>query len=143
MQWNGSPFSGFSTSRPWLPVHPDFPNRNIETQQNDPSSLLNWYHRLITIRREYPALQGGIFLPITYEPKNLLAYLRQTNSQSILVALNFSRKPVQLHLGGELLKKGWKLLTSSDITRTDAKIISGKVKLTGDEALLLIQEFGD
>jgi len=140
MQWNASSFSGFSTSTPWLPVHPDFPNRNVEAQQNDPSSLLNWYHRLITIRREYPALQNGIFLPITYEPRKLLAYLRQTKSQSILIALNFSRKPVQLHLGGELLKEQWKLLASSIVTRRDAKIISGKISLAGDEALLLIQD---
>jgi alpha-glucosidase len=140
MQWNGKRFGGFSTKAPWLPVHPDYPSRNVETQQNEPSSLLNWYHRLISLRREYAALQSGIFQPISFEPKLLLAYLRQTDSQTILVALNFSRKPVQLHLGGELLLKSWKLLISSDVNRTEVKIISGRVSLAGDEALLLIQD---
>ena len=140
MQWNGKFFGGFSTKAPWLPVHPDYPDRNVEAQQNEPSSLLNWYHHLISLRREFSALQTGIFQPITYEPRNLLAYLRQTNSQTILVALNFSHKPVHLHLGAELLRRDWKFLISSNVARTEIKIISGRVRLAGDEALLLIQD---
>jgi len=143
MQWNTDRFSGFSTATPWLPVHPDYTIRNVQAHQSDPSSLLNWYRQLIALRREYPALHGGIFQPISYEPRHLLAYLRQTNTQTILVALNYSRRPVNLFLGGELLRMNWKLLVSSNQARADAKIISGKLKLAGYEVILLIEDPGN
>lgn len=140
MQWNSRPNSGFSTATPWLPVHPDFPRRNVENQRSDPASLLNWYHQLIALRRDTPALRLGSFQPITYEPRRLLAYLRQTHDQTVLVALNFSRKPVHLHFGGELQRSNWQVLASSYKGRADLPIIAGRLKLAPEEALILVQQ---
>lgn len=143
MQWNNSSLAGFSTAAPWLPVHPDYPTRNVQSQQDDPNSLLNWYRLLIQLRRETPALQEGMFQPIHYAPSRLLAYLRQTTNQTVLVALNFSRRPANLHLGAELLRGNWRLLASSDPDRRDIEITRGRIRLDPEEALLLISENGD
>jgi glycosidase len=140
MQWNRQSFSGFSTSTPWLPVNPDYITRNVQTQQSDPASLLNWYRQLIKLRRDLPSLQSGIFQPVTYEPRQLLAYLRQTDDQSVLVILNFGHRPTQLFLGGALLRTGWSLLASSKLNRTEIKIRSGKLSVNGQEALLLFNQ---
>ncbi len=58
MQWNADENAGFSAAGGslWLPVNADYPNRNVEAQRADSTSLLNFYRRLITLRRQMPAL---------------------------------------------------------------------------------------
>ena len=54
-----------------------------------------------------------MFLPLTFNPRKVLAYLRQTDEQTILVAINFSRRPVKFFLGFTLARQNWLLLLSS------------------------------
>ena len=49
LQWDASPTGGFTTGEPWLPPI-DSQERNVEAQQDDPDSLLNFYRRLILSR---------------------------------------------------------------------------------------------
>jgi alpha-glucosidase len=43
MAWDGSAHAGFSTTGPWLPLHGDWPARNVATMADDPDSI--WTHR--------------------------------------------------------------------------------------------------
>jgi len=139
MQWDSSAHAGFSTVEPWLPVHPDFAERNLSAQKSDPGSLYYFYRSLIHLRKKYIALREGMFLSLTFEPRTLIAYLRQTSEQTILVALNFSRRPNRLALGANLLRVSWKmLLTSSPKTVPD--IHHGLLHLDADEACILVQQ---
>jgi alpha-glucosidase len=88
MQWNDSTFAGFSTAKPWLPVHPNYIRRNVASQQADPDSLFNFTKKLLALRKEIPALRRGDFIPLE-TPPGMLAYLRQIEGQSVLVAMNF------------------------------------------------------
>jgi alpha-glucosidase len=54
MQWAASPTGGFTTGEPWLPAV-DPQERNVEAQRADPESLLNYYRRLIELRRSLGA----------------------------------------------------------------------------------------
>lgn len=96
MQWNGSRFAGFSTNQPWLPVHPDYLERNVATQKANPNSIFAFTKKLINIRRNTPALRSGRFVPIK-TPKGSMAYVRQLEEQSVLVAMNFSGHRVKLN----------------------------------------------
>jgi alpha-glucosidase len=89
MQWDDSAYSGFSTSKPWLPVHPNYIRRNVVSQKTDPDSLFNLTRKLLALRKEIHALRRGDFIPLE-TPPGTLAYLRQTVGQSVLVAMNFS-----------------------------------------------------
>lgn len=114
MQWDASPSAGFTAgAAPWLPVHQNHVTRNVQAQLADPGSLLHFYRRLIALRRSVPALTQGMFQPITYDTRYLLAYLRQTSEQTVLVALNFSGRRQRLVLGGNLKGHRWSLLLSS------------------------------
>ena len=116
MQWSAEPNAGFSAdsaAAPWLPVHPDYPWRNVEAQCQDPHSLLHWYRRLIALRRAVPALQTGMLQPLTHDTRYLLAYLRQTADQTVLVAFNFSRRRQRLVLGPGLARASWCVLLST------------------------------
>jgi alpha-glucosidase len=108
MQWDDSTFAGFSTSKPWLPVHSNYIQRNASSQQADPGSLFNFTKKLLSMRKEIPTLSQGDFIPLE-TPPGMLAYLRRTNEQSVLVALNFSNRNMRF-----LLPNGhWRVLMTT------------------------------
>ncbi len=93
MQWTGEPKAGFTAGKPWLPFHPNSRERNVESQLQDPASLLNLYRSLLRLRREYPALRRGDLTLLTGTPRAVLAFRRQSGAQSLYVILNFSPRP--------------------------------------------------
>lgn len=136
MQWDASENAGFGAGTPWLPPHPDYPFRNAAAQAEDPDSLLNFYKRLLALRREHTALRQGLFQPLNYEPRAVLAYLKQTQEETLLVALNFRRWPARLVLGGRMANRRWRLLLSNK--RSEAPVPQdGVISLAGEEALIL------
>jgi len=140
MQWNGKFNSGFSTGKPWLPVHPNYVKRNVEVQKQDPRSLFNFYRKLIQVRRESTALRSGLFHPVTFDPRKVLAYLRQDQNQTALVILNFSHRPVRFAVGAELRRYNWRLALSNHRQTLPPIGKDGWLRLAGDEALILVAE---
>jgi alpha-glucosidase len=131
MQWDASMNAGFSSSgSPWLPLHPDFPQRNVAAQQADPDSLFHITQALLHLRKECPALRHGDFIPVQASGR-VLAYQRRFEGQSILVALNFSAGKARL----DLPEGKWETHFSSDSKR-GARLES----LQPHEILLLIDE---
>jgi alpha-glucosidase len=139
MQWNASESSGFTTGSPWIKIHPNHVTRNVERQQSDPRSLLNFYRKLLKVRKTHPALQRGMFIPLIHNPQRVLAYLRQDETESILVALNFVRRPSKLALGGELTRRSWEILVSNR-EKSQPSIDKGWLKLEGYEVCILVQK---
>jgi alpha-glucosidase len=90
MQWDASPFAGFSTVESWLPVSTDFIDRNVAVQIKDPYSILNLYRKLFALRRHSPALSGGSYQPVEVGGDDIFAYLRKDLDEKQLVVLNFS-----------------------------------------------------
>ena len=138
MQWNDEPLAGFSTVKPWLKVHPNYPTRNVASQQEDPRSLLNFYKALLRLRRSYAALRGGVFIPLNHEPQRVLAYVRQDNDNRILVALNLARRRSKLAVGGEITRYKWEVLLSNK-ERSQPHFKKGWLELEGYEACILRQ----
>jgi len=101
MQWDGGANAGFSGADPWLPIPDDHDRINVQTEQDDPDSLLRLYHRLIRLRRGAPALEIGRFE--TYPAcTDVLAYLRRgrEGESTFLVCLNFSPRRQTVALTG-------------------------------------------
>jgi alpha-glucosidase len=98
--WDGSPGAGFSTGEPWLPIGADAATVNVAAQRDDPTSMLGLYRRLIWYRKGSPALQAGEYRSLPDAPDGLYAYLRTDGDVRLLVALNFSGRPVELEVDG-------------------------------------------
>ncbi|MEP6895048.1 MAG: alpha-amylase family glycosyl hydrolase, partial [Chloroflexota bacterium] len=99
MQWTNSPNGGFSPSdvKTWLPVNPNYKNGiNVKDQQNNPSSLLNYYKQLLRVRKNNLALIEGEYIPLHNTAKDYFAFLRKFEDKTILVILNFSGKHIKL-----------------------------------------------
>jgi glycosidase len=138
MQWDDSANAGFTTGNPWLKVHSNHISRNVSAQLKESASLLNFYRKLLKIRKETPALQRGSFMAITFEPRRVLGYLRQYGDQTVLVALNFGKRKVKLALGKTLNNARWELLLSNK-RETTPSIANGWLALEGDEVCILKQ----
>ncbi len=139
MQWDATAHAGFTQGSPWLPLHPEYPNRNVAAQQSDPDSLLNFYRQLIRVRRNQPALQSGRFAPLRGGDRDTLVYLRQQGEQICLVGLNFSHHPQIVGLSGELIRRDWSLLLSNGRS-VPPDLSSGALNLKPNEAVILCSE---
>ena len=60
------------------------------TSRMIPGSLLNFYRRLIAVRRQVPALVAGEYRPLHEAADGYVAFLRTTETQTVLVLLNYS-----------------------------------------------------
>jgi len=98
MQWNDSQNSGFSKSKPWLPVPPSYKTHNVASEMKDPHSVLSFYRELLTLRHKEPALLDGDYFPLNENDPNVLAYLRRCKDEAILVLLNMSATDQQVQL---------------------------------------------
>ncbi|HET7011888.1 MAG TPA: alpha-glucosidase [Anaerolineales bacterium] len=139
LPWNASPHAGFTSGRPWLPLHPGFTSRNVEAQRRDPDSVFSFYRKLIALRAATPALRRGSFVNLTPRPRGGWAYLREHEGERALVALNFYGRPLSLRLDPPLPSAGWDLrLTSTP--RRPARIDSGNVVLAPYEAAIFVEK---
>ncbi|UQN08089.1 alpha-amylase family glycosyl hydrolase [Deinococcus sp. QL22] len=97
MPWDASLTGGFSPAPPWLPLAPGHEHLSVETQRQDPASLLCLYRELLRLRRSHPALLQGEFQWHANSPDDVLAYIR-AGTEPVLIALNFSQHPQHLDL---------------------------------------------
>jgi alpha-glucosidase len=98
MQWNEGINGGFTMGEPWLPINRDVKTRNVKMQEGESSSILNLYRRLIKLRKEYPSLHLGEWIPVTNGKSGVLAYFRTIDNERMLVVLNFTGKTKSLTL---------------------------------------------
>jgi alpha-amylase len=68
----------------------------VRVQRQDQSSIWRHYQRLIGLRKSHPALSEGSFGPYTETevPPSLLAFIRSSGREQLLVLHNLSRSPV-------------------------------------------------
>jgi alpha-glucosidase len=93
MQWNSSVNAGFSTATPWLPVADNYKTRNVQVELKAPDSILNFYRRVLALRKDEDALKYGEYIALNNDDPNVLSYLRKYENQAVLVVLNMSAEP--------------------------------------------------
>ncbi len=107
MQWTADRNAGFSRANPaklYSPVIMDpvwgYEAINVEGQQNDPSSLLNWMRNMIALRKLFQVFGRGSLRFLDSSNRKVLAYIRQYGGETVLCVANLSRfaQPVQLDL---------------------------------------------
>lgn len=102
MPWDASPFAGFSTVEPWLPLNPDWPTRNVAAQAEAPQSMLSLYRRLLALRRATPALAVGE-MEMLDAPAGCLVWRRAHAGDTRTILLNLTDAAVALDWQGDVL----------------------------------------
>ncbi len=107
MQWTGDRNAGFSRAVPaklYSPVVMDpiwgYEAINVEAQQGDSSSLLNWMRNLIALRKLFRVFGRGALKFLHPSNRKVLAYVREDGDEIVLCVANLSRfaQPAQLDL---------------------------------------------
>ena len=92
MRWDTSaPAAGFSRHAPWEALSDDPADLNVASESADPASLLSWYRDLIAFRAStHAALSAGAYLPVDSDSGALVASIRATPTDTLLVIANLS-----------------------------------------------------
>jgi glycosidase len=96
MQWNDTATTGgFTEGTPWQPLTPDFEQRTVAGQTDDPDSLLNHYRALVHLRNETEALSIGQTELVESTYRSVYSFLRYTDDEVVLVILNLDNDPTR------------------------------------------------
>ncbi len=99
MQWSGAAKAGFSssviTNRPAVWSEPfGYQQVNVEQQQKDPDSFLNWVKQLCSLRKSCPEMGLGKFATLQSDAPTLMAH--QMQSERAVIALhNLKNESIQ------------------------------------------------
>lgn len=96
MQWSNSKYAGFSENLPWLAIPDNYLHINVEAQMKDEDSILNYYRKLIALRKRYSVIADGKIEFVYKELSDIIAYRRYTDEVELIVLNNFSDKIVTL-----------------------------------------------
>lgn len=106
MQWTGEENAGFTAGTPWLRVNSNYTAINVEKETIDPNSVLNFYKKLIALRKdpEYKeTVVYGALEPFMEDRHNLMAYYRK-GDKTLLVVGNYQWDEQKITLPSECKK---------------------------------------
>ena len=106
MQWTGEENAGFTAGTPWLRVNSNYTAINVEKETIDPNSVLNFYKKLIALRKdpEYKeTVVYGALEPFMEDRHNLMAYYRK-GDKTLLVVGNYQWDEQEITLPSEFKK---------------------------------------
>ncbi len=96
MQWSAEKFAGFSAVEPWISAPENFKKFNVEVEEKDENSVLNFYRELVKIRKEKKIIQDGDINFFERENNDVIAYRRTLDENELLVICNFRDKEISL-----------------------------------------------
>lgn len=96
MQWDASENAGFSTGTPWLKAGKSYKDINVENDIQGP--IFTFYQNLIRLRKEMPIISEGSYKPAFEDSKQVYAFERQYENETLLVLNNFYATEVEIDL---------------------------------------------
>ena len=115
MQWENAPQGGFTTGTPWLKVNPNYASVNVVNQEKDPNSILNYFRKMVQLRKSEPTLIYGDWALVDRTNPSVFAYTRTLAGKTLLIMLNFKAKEAKIDTKGLDLTKA-KVLISNQTT---------------------------
>ena len=113
MQWSAAENAGFTTGKPWMMVNPNYTEVNVEQQQGDPDSILNFYKKLIAYRKGNAVIRYGTFEEYFPKSNKIFCYERNYNGKRLFVVGSFSDKNVVFKLPAGYSFKSSKLVLNN------------------------------
>jgi len=102
-QWDSSN-AGFTNGTPWIKVNPNYKTLNEAAQKKDQNSCLNYFRKIIALRKKYDVLVYGKYTLLDKSNPDVYAYTRELDGKKLLVLLNFKSVPASVSIGIDLSK---------------------------------------
>lgn len=121
MQWNSAENAGFTNGTPWMKVNPNYTEINVEKQEQDKNSILNFYKKMISLKKENEIFTYGTYDLLLEDDKQIYAYTRTLGEEQVVVITNLSKKEAafetELSLNSEnLLLANEEVAAHGDVT---------------------------
>jgi oligo-1,6-glucosidase len=113
MQWDDSPYAGFTTSTPWIKINPNYPDINVAHDLKDSNSIFHYYQKIIQLRKENLIMIYGDYQLILEDDEHIYSYLRTLNKDRLLIILNFFSSQTIFNLPANIDYRDKKLLISN------------------------------
>ena len=119
-QWDDSKNAGFSNATPWLKVNPNYKKVNVAAEEKDPNSVLNYFRKMVKLRKALPELVYGKYDLLEKENNKVYAYIRTLDKKKVIVLLNFSKTnttfdiPKSIGTAGQVLINNLKEITMQE-----------------------------
>jgi oligo-1,6-glucosidase len=104
-QWDASENAGFTTGTPWLKVNENKKDVNVEAEEKNPNSTLQYFRKLVKLRKdEKDVLVYGKYTLLDKDNPNVYSYTRESGSKKFLILLNFKSVNSTANTGLDLSK---------------------------------------
>ncbi|HRX41208.1 MAG TPA: alpha-glucosidase [Clostridia bacterium] len=102
MQWVPQTGAGFTEGNPWLAINKNHREINAANQLDEEDSILNYYKKLIGIRKASDVLIKGSFREVEIQ-RDVFVYERKLDEKTIIIAVNLSDKFHTVSLKGRVI----------------------------------------
>jgi oligo-1,6-glucosidase len=103
-QWNSDVNAGFTTGTPWIKVNSNYKIINEAAQDKDPNSVLNYFRKIVKLRKDNLALVYGKYTLLDKTNPDVYAYTREMDGKKLLILLNFRSIPQAANTGIDISK---------------------------------------
>ena len=101
MQWDSTKNAGFTTAeKAWLPVHDDFKACNVELQEKNPDSVLNFYRKMSALRNSSDVLISGEYAELYHDSEEIYVFSRTLGDKKLIICVNFTNRDVKNPISG-------------------------------------------
>ena len=123
VQWSGEKHAGFSTVEPWYLVNSNYKEINVEAEEKDPNSVLNFYKKVIKVRNENKETAiYGEFKMMYNSDNHILAYKKIAEKEELFVVVNLSKKTLSDRKVDKEIQKGKYKLILANMESTKGSI---------------------
>ncbi len=131
VQWSDGENAGFTTGTPWFYVNENYKEVNVAQQEKEENSVLNFYRKVIKIRKELSCVRHGEYKEYGKHSSSLYTYSREDDKQKILVVCSFTEKEVtwKVPSGFDLESAEMILCNYEEIKSTNLKPYEARVYL--------------
>lgn len=124
MQWSSSKNAGFTDGIPWMKINENYKEINAENQLADEKSVLNFYKKALSIRKEYiDIISSGEFIPVDENNKEIFAFIRKLKDKGLLVVCSLSPNKAIFNIGRKFESSKLVLTNSDNPVELSASII--------------------
>ena len=135
IQWDDSNNAGFTDGTPWLKVNENYEFINVAKSIDDEDSVLNYYRKLIKLRKGNPVFVYGRYEDIDTQNDNVYSYTRKLDNYKLVIILNLTDKETSFELPSSLMVNEKDLLISN---YEDVNINGIKISLKAFQAGVFI-----
>ena len=112
MQWSDEINGGFSKGTPWIESIKNYRDINVKNQIDDEYSILNYYRKLVALRKKYIVIALGKTIPLAEKDKNIYMFKREFKKEELLVINNFYGNSCEVDLDFDI--EGFECILSNE-----------------------------